>query len=166
MTGLIVRRMMVTMLLGILTGIAINELTFPFLKTDAGRAPERIELIIPAGTAERVARGEPDPSLPDKMVFVLGDTLVVKNNDVITHQLGPLMIPAGSSASMTLNQPENLVFTCSFQPTEFLGLDVREPVTLLTRIEGILISGLPMGFLYALYSFLVWPLKRKEPLAE
>jgi len=166
MTGLIVRRMLISMLLGILTGIGINELTFPFLKTDAGRAPERIELVIPAGTAERVAHGESNPSLPDKMVFVLGDTLVVKNNDVVTHQLGPLLVPAGTSASMTLNQPENLVFTCTFQPTEFQGLDVHEPVTLLTRVEGILISGIPLGFLYALYSFLVWPLKRKEPIAE
>ena len=44
------------------------------------------------------------------MSFVVGDTLVVKNEDSVEHQLGPLWIPAGSSASMPLNaDPQNIV---------------------------------------------------------
>jgi hypothetical protein len=158
--------MLVSILLGIVAGIVINEVSFLLVKTEAGRAPQRVELLIPEGTAERVAQGQANPALPDKMVFVVGDILSVKNEDHITHQLGPLSIPAGTSASMTLNQADNMVFTCSFQPTAFQGLDVREPVTIATRIYGVLIAGVPLGLLFALYSFLVWPLRKKEQPAE
>jgi hypothetical protein len=159
MMALVVRRMLITMLLGIVTGISINEISFLFLKSEAGRAPEQVNLVIPRGTSEKVARGESDATLPDKMVFVVGDTLVVKNEDVVDHRLGPLFIPVGTSASLTLSQPDNLAFTCSFEPGKYLGLDVREAVDFSTRLYGILISGIPMGFLYGLYSFLVWPVK-------
>jgi hypothetical protein len=159
MMGLVVRRMLISILLGIVMGIGINEISFLFLKSEAGRGPERIDLIIPRGTSEKVARGESNPALPDKMVFVVGDTLVVKNEDVVDHHLGPLFIPVGTSASLTLSQSDNMAFTCSFEPSQYLGLDVREPVTLSTRLAGILIAGIPLGLLFGLYSFLVWPLK-------
>lgn len=166
MAGLIVRRMLVSLLLGIVAGTGINELSFIFVKTDAGRGPQRVELVIPAGTAEHIAHGELSTNIPAQMIFVVGDVLSVKNEDSVTHQLGPLRIPPNASANMTLNQADNLTYTCSFQPTKFQGLDVREPVTIETRIYGILIAGIPLGFLFALYSFLIWPLKKKdEPVA-
>ena len=102
MMGLIVRRMVITMLLGILMGIGVNEISFLFVKTDAGRAPERVELLIPKGTAEKIAGGLASSSIPDNLVFVVGDTLVVKNEDVVDHHLGPLYIPSGTSASASL----------------------------------------------------------------
>ncbi len=162
MMRLAARRLLITMALGFLLAIAIDEFTFFFMKSEAGRAPQRIELIIPAGTAAKVARGEADPTLPEKMVFVQGDTLVVINQDVADHRLGALFIPVGASASLTLNQAENLVYACSFEPTQYFGLDVREPVTLATRLEGLFISGLPLGIIFMLYSVLVWPLKPKR----
>jgi hypothetical protein len=166
MIGLIVRRMLISMLLGIVAGVGINELTFPFVKSEAERAPQRVELVIPAGTAEKVARGESIPALPDNMIFVLGDTLVVKNEDVVNHYFGPLFIPPGASASLTLSQADNLAITCSFEPTKYLGLDVREAVTVSTRLYAIFIAGIPLGFLFALYGFLVWPLKPKAQETE
>src|SRR5690242_13573507 len=123
MNRLIVQRVLFPMLLGILIAIGVNEFSFLFLKSDAGRAPQRVELLIPPGTAQKVARGESNPALPDKMVFVVGDTLVVKNDDAVAHRLGPLFIPAGTSASLTLSQPDNVAFSCSFQPGQYLGLD-------------------------------------------
>jgi hypothetical protein len=159
MVRLIVQRVLLPMLLGILIAIGVNEFSFLFLKSDAGRGPQRIELVIPLGTAQRVAQGESNPALPDKMVFVVGDTLVVKNEDAVDHNLGPLFIPAGTSASLTLSESDNMAFTCSFQPSQYLGLDVREPVTFSTRLYGILISGIPLGMLFGLYSLVVWPLK-------
>lgn len=159
MMRLVVQRVLITQLLGILIAIGVNEISFLFLKSEAGRAPQRIELVIPAGTAEKVAQGESNPALPDKMVFVVGDTLVVKNEDVVDHRLGSLFIPSGASASLVLNQSQDMAFTCSFQPGQYLGLNVQEPVTFSTRLYGILIAGLPLGFLFALYSILLWPLR-------
>jgi len=92
---------------------------------------------------------------------VVGDTLVVKNEDVVDHKLGPLWIPANSSAQLPLGNVESFAFECTFQPSKYFGLDVQEPLTIGTRAFGIIFAGLPMGILIALYSFIM-PAKKKE----
>lgn len=159
MTALLLRRFLIFVALGIVVAIGINELSFFFLRSDAGRGPDRIELIIPAGTAERIARGEPNPSIPNDMTFVAGDSLVVKNMDVVDHRLGPLFIPSGSSASLTLSDANKYAYACSFQDTQVFGMDVQEPVTAATRLYGILLAGIPLGLMLAIYSLIIWPLK-------
>ncbi len=154
------KKLFYSMLIGLLLGAAINEITFIFLRETA-RSPQEIILTIPAGTAEQVARGEQPPSIPNDMTFVVGDVLTVKNQDVVDHKLGQLWIPANTSASLSLDQEESLAFECSFQPTKYFGLDVKEPLTVGTRIGGILFSGLPMGILIAVYS-MIMPVKKKE----
>ncbi len=148
---LIVKRILYSLLIGIAISALFTELSFLVLKQTA-RPPQTIELTIPAGTAESVARGEQPPTLPDNMVFVVGDVLLVKNQDAVAHQLGPLWIPAGASGQLSLSQVENVAFECSFQPSKYLGLDVREPLTLSTRVYGIIYAGLPLGLLIAVYS--------------
>ena len=125
------------------------------------RAPRQVTLIIPRGTAEKVARGEQPPSIPKGMTFVVGDTLLVKNDDVVDHKLGPLWIPANSTAQLSLDQQESLSYECTFQPGKYFGLDVGEPLTPGTRIYGIVYIAFPMAILIALYSFFFAP-KKKE----
>ena len=157
--NILLKRILVSLLIGLLLGLVINEFTFYFLKETA-RPPQEIVLTIPAGTAEQVARGEQPPAIPENMVFVVGDTLIVQNEDTVDHKLGPLWIPANTSASLSLDQEESLAFECSFQPGKYFGLDVREALTTSTRLFGILYSGLPMAVLIALYS-LAMPVKKK-----
>jgi len=157
--NILLKRILVSLLIGLLLGLVINEFTFYFLKETA-RPPQEIVLTIPAGTAEQVARGEQPPAIPENMVFVVGDTLIVQNEDTVDHKLGPLWIPANTSASLSLDQEESLAFECSFQPGKYFGLDVREALTTSTRLFGILYSGLPMALLIALYS-LAMPVKKK-----
>src|SRR5512145_1407765 len=158
--GFIFKRILLAIGLGLLLGAVISEVPFLFLR-DTARAPREIVLTIPAGTAEQVARGEQPPSIPENMTFVVGDRLVVKNEDSVDHKLGPLWIPANSSAQLSLDQEENLAYECSFQPEKYFGLDVREPLTPRTRLFGIFYVALPMAILFALYSFVVTP-KKKE----
>jgi hypothetical protein len=158
----VVNRIMVSLAAGCLIGFAISEVTFFFLRETA-RPPKSIEIVIPAGTAELVARGEQPPNLPDDMTFVVGDTLIVKNADVVDHQLGPLWIPAGASARLELGEAENLAVECSFQPDRSVGLDIREALTLSTRLYGVLYTGIPLGILIALYTS-VAPQKKKDTL--
>jgi len=148
------------MLIGIVLGVAISELSFIVLQETA-RPPKEIVLTIPAGTADKVARGEQPPSIPQDMIFVVGDTLVVKNEDVVDHKLGQLWIPANSSARLALNEEQNMAFECSFQPGNYFGLDVRQALTLGTRVYGVLYAGIPLGILILLYSFVIPP-KKKE----
>jgi len=56
---------------------------------------------------------------------------------------------------------EILAYECSFQTSNYLGLDVREPLTFGTRLYGILFAGLPLDVLIAIYSVLM-PSKKKE----
>lgn len=148
------------MLVGIAVGALISELSFIFLQETA-RPPREVVLTIPAGTAEKVARGEQPPSIPRDMVFVVGDTLVVKNEDGVDHKLGQLWIPVGSTARLALNEKQNMAFECSFQAGNYFGLDVRQSLTWGTRLYGVLYAGIPLGILILLYSF-VMPSRKNE----
>lgn len=163
-TRQIIQRAAISVGIGLLVGLLISEISYQLLR-ETSRAPKTVELVIPEGTAEQVARGETPPTIPDEMTFVVGDVLLVNNQDVTDHQLGPVWIPANSSASLNLDEVNNFIFACSFQPTSYLGLDVKEPVTIGTRIGGVIFSGIPLGAIIALYSLIVWPIK-SEPESE
>ena len=162
MKSSIIKRIVISMLLGVVLAAITTEVSYQVLKRE-NREPQRVELVIPAGTAQSIANGETPPSIPDDMTFVVGDTFVVINQDEVDHQLGPLWIPAGTSASLNLDTEENYVLECSFQSTKIFGLDVLQPVTFGTRLTGILFAGFPLGALFAVYSILLVPEKNKEP---
>ncbi len=155
-----VKRILISFLIGFVLSVAITEIPFIFLR-ETTRPPKEITLVIPKGTADEVARGEQPPGIPANMSFVVGDTLIVKNDDTVEHQLGPLWIPANTSAHMSLDQVESLSYECSFQPGKYLGLDVNEPLTFGTRIYGVIYIALPLGILFSLYS-LAMPSKKKD----
>jgi hypothetical protein len=154
------KRILVSMLIGIAIGVLISEVSFLFLQETA-RPPRQVVLTIPAGTVEQVARGEQPPAIPKDMIFVVGDTLVMKNEDSVDHKLGELWIPANSTAQLALNEEQNMAFECSFQAGNYFGLDVRQSLTWGTRLYGVLYAGVPLGILIALYSFVV-PTKKNE----
>ena len=151
-----IRRIALSLIVGLLVGIAISEVTFYFLKETA-RPPQDVLLTIPAGTADRVARGEQPPDIPASLAFVVGDTLIVRNEDSVDHQLGPLWIPPASSASLELATEDSYAYVCSFRPGKYMGLDVHEPLTWTTRLKGIFFAGIPLGILIALYSLILGP---------
>jgi len=157
----IIKRIVISVLLGVTLAAVTTEIAYQLLKRE-NREPQQIELVIPAGTVQNVAKGQVSPSLPEDMTFVVGDTLVVINQDEVDHQLGPLWIPSGTSASLTLDTEQNYILQCSFQPTKVFGIDVLQPVTIGTRITGILFAGFPLGALFAVYSVLLGKDKKKE----
>lgn len=157
---ILLKRLLISTLIGLLIGAVMSEVTFVYLRETA-RPPQVIELVIPHGTAEQVARGEQPPSIPENMIFVVRDVLVIRNEDSVDHKLGQLWIPANSTAQLSLSEEANFAYECSFQPGNYFGLDVRQSLTLGTRLYGILYAGLPMSVLIALYSFIL-PVKKKE----
>jgi len=139
---------------------AISEIAFQFQKTKSDRPPQEVELTIPAGTAAKIAMGEENPSIPSKMSFVIGDTLVVRNEDAADHVLGPLWIPPGASASLKLEQANKFAYSCSFQTTQYFGIDVENPTTWKTRLTAFSLA-VPstVGFLFV-YSLVLWPIEK------
>jgi len=158
----ILKRIGISLALGLLIAWIIAEAAYVLLKDHGDRAPQRIELVIPAGTAEQVAQGQAVPSIPANMVFVVGDTLVVKNEDTTSHQLGPIWAPPGASASLDLDTANQYSYECSFEPNKYIGLDVRPRVTLATRIVAILFAGIPTGAMLAVYSFVAFPIRKRD----
>jgi hypothetical protein len=156
-------RIVLVVVIGALLSIALSEVSFLLLKENSDHAPQRIELIIPAGTAERVAAGQPIPSIPADMSFVVGDTLVVKNEDSVSHQLGPVWVPPGASASLALDRESKFAYACSFQTSRYLGLDVRARVTMQTRLVALILVAPATILLLALYSIVAIPLKPRNP---
>jgi plastocyanin len=153
-------RMLLCLVIGIVLAAVGSELAFHFQGQNTSRAAGTIELVIPAGTAQKVAEGE--SIIPASQTFVVGDTLVVNNQDSVTHNLGPLIVPAGASASMKLDQAGNLDYVCSFQPSRYYGIDIQPALTINTRLEASLIAGIPLGLLLGVYSLVLYPIKPKE----
>ena len=163
MNGQIVLQYILRFLLILVLSIAavwlISDIGIRLQDENAARAPTTIELVIPEGTADRVAAGEDAPEIPAEMSFVLGDVLVLRNEDTVPHTLGPLYAPAKGSASMTLNQADHFALACSFSTTQYLGLNVRPPTTLRTRLLGIAFAAPPTAAILFVYSLIVFPLK-------
>ena len=93
------------------------------------------------------------------MVFVVGDTLQIRNDDRVDHQLGPLWIPAERTAIMHLDQVNNYTYECTFQASQFLDLTVKQPVTWKTRLQALFVAVPATVMFFFIYSFLVVPLK-------
>jgi hypothetical protein len=148
-------RFTIAMLLGCVFGYGISEGGFALLRNSADREPKRVELTIPAGTATRVAGGTASQALPGTLLFVAGDVLVINNQDNVSHQLGPLWIQPGSTASLNLIQPNEYSYSCTFQPSRYQNLDVRARVTLWVKIQAMLAIGIPSGIMLGLYSLVV-----------
>ncbi len=159
--SVILRRIGWSMLAGLLIGVVVSELSFYLLDDGSTRPPTLVQIDIPQGTAARIARGQANANLPASMTFVVGDTLRVTNYDSVVHQLGPLLIPAGSSAQMNLANEQGYHLLCSFQPSKYLQLTVLPPLTLGTRVVGVLEAGLNVGFLIAVYAVFALPVPKK-----
>lgn len=155
-------RLLISLLLGILTAILVNEISFLFLKSESGRAPQEITFVIPAGTATRIESGEQIEIIPGGSKFVIGDKLTILNQDLADHTFGDLFIPMGSSVSTVFTQSNNYSYSCSFQSEKMLGFEVSEPVSFWLRVGGIMLAGIPLGMLYWIYGILVFPIKKYE----
>lgn len=155
-------RVTFALVVGLVFGWAMSEGSFLILKDSSDHVPGRVMLVIPAGTAEQVKRGQSPPAIPDSLSFVVGDTLVVKNEDQVSHQLGPVWVPPGATSSVSLNEVNEFAYACTFQASRYFGIYVRPRVTLVTRIQALLLTGPPMAVLLFFYSLVLWPRRQQK----
>jgi len=82
------------------------------------------EIVIPAGTAERLARGEDVAILPPRLLLRRGDTLLIRNQDSTVHRVGP----AWAEPGRTTRTPIGSAFfgassiVCSIHPGGAIGI--------------------------------------------
>ena len=154
-------RLIITFFISLILVWVGSEVAFYFLKEDTDRLPQEIELVVPSGTADKVAAGEPVPAIPDEMTFVLGDTLIVNNEDSVDHQLGPLWIPPRSKASLVLDAAERYAYSCTFQTSRYLGLNVEQPTTWRSRLVALGYTVPATTAFLFIYSIALWPINPK-----
>ncbi len=156
------RRLGVCFVVALVFVLVISEVAFVSQRESGDRQPETVELVIPPGTARMVAAGQANSAIPAELSLVLGDTLLVRNEDTVDHQIGPVWVPPGSSASLEMEQPDKYAYSCSFRPSRYLGLDVREPTTLSTRLTGLGLAVPPTTMFLFTYSLLLFPVRKRE----
>jgi hypothetical protein len=154
-----------SILIGLVFGFLVSEVSFRLSPDLNQLEPDRVEVVIPAGTAAKLAAGQP-VTVPEEINFVIGDILVVKNEDAVSHQLGPVWVPAQSSGVLQIgNSDKNISYQCSFTTSRSFGLDIQPAVDLWVRFQGIISVGLPTGVMLALYTLAI-PSKKEEPKPE
>jgi hypothetical protein len=153
---------LIALAISVVFAVAFNEVSYLLQKDQYDRAPKTIELVIPPGTADQVDAGQEVTSIPEEMVFVLGDVLEVVNHDSVSHQLGPVWVPPGAKGTMVMDIAREVSYSCSFSTSRYLGLDIRQPTTLGTRLTGLAISAPTVTVLLFIYSLLVFPVNKSE----
>ncbi len=136
-----------------------NEAMYYLQRDERDRPPQTIELVIPNGTAQRIAQGEEEVAIPEGMTFVIGDVLLVRNEDVVDHQLGPLWIPAGRSASLRFDTADKVAYECSFVVGNYFGIDILKPTTWTSRLLALAMAAPTLAMLLFVYSLVAVPLK-------
>jgi hypothetical protein len=155
-------RLLIVSAISLVFALAFNEITFYLQKGPTDRAPQTIRLVIPAGTAEMVKSGQDEPTIPSEMNFVIGDVLEVKNEDVVSHQLGPVWVPPGATGRLVMDKADRTAYDCSFTTHKYLGLEVTSATTLATRLTALFLTAPTIGVLLFLYSLAIWPIQRPQ----
>jgi hypothetical protein len=156
------KRLMVILVAAMAFVLIVNEVFFLLQKDKNDRAPQTMQLVIPEGTSELVKKGHAAPTIPEEMVFVVGDVLEVVNEDSVDHQLGPIWVPPGTTGSLMLEDANKYAYSCSFAPSRYLGIDVREATTIGTRLVALFFATPPMAIFLFIYSLLVFPIKQNK----
>jgi hypothetical protein len=153
-------RLGIVLLISLVGVFIFNEITYRLQKDQNDRTPQTITLEIPAGTAEQIAAGQDTLSIPQQ-VYIIGDVIEVVNQDSVSHQLGPIWVPAGATGRLVLEMPEKLAYTCSFQADKYLEIDVIQGTTLSTRLTGLFLAAPATAIFVFIYSLLIFPVDRK-----
>lgn len=88
-------------------------------------ATEQIRVEVAAGTAERLAAGEPVELLPRTLEVQVGDRLEIVNRDTVTHEVGPYVVAPGQTLRQTFTSAGVLEGACTLHPSGAIRIIVR-----------------------------------------
>ncbi len=159
------KRLGITFIISMAFAYLVAEGSYQLGRSDSDRQPRQIEILIPPGTADAIANGQPGPGMPD-MRFFEDDQILVRNMDTVSHQLGPLWIPPNASSVLTLDRPSSYSLSCSFQASQSVDIEVVARAKPSDRVLGVLSIGLPTWMLIWVYTLIGIPTKPDASTAE
>jgi hypothetical protein len=65
------------------------------------RQSQTVEVVVPAGTQDRLDAGETVDVMPARIELRVGDTLLMRNEDDVDQAVGPYFVSAGGELSLT-----------------------------------------------------------------
>lgn len=91
--------------IGLLLVVAVAALVAACGGGDGGREPVTISIVVPEGTQQAIEAGESIELMPTRLEFHVGDTLHIRNDDIVTHSIGPYSVAAGADFRFTYGAP-------------------------------------------------------------
>jgi plastocyanin len=86
---------------------------------------EQIVVEVPLGTSARIDAGEEVTLLPRTLEVSVGDSLEIRNLDVVTHEVGPYVVGAGQTLRQTFSAPGTIQGMCTLHPSGEITIVVR-----------------------------------------
>ena len=85
-------------------------------------------VVIPQGTRVLMQLGQAPDIMPTKVHFKIGgrNTLVIKNNDIVDHTIGPYLVHAGETLRQTFTRPATFQGKCSVNVRATVSIIVDE----------------------------------------
>ncbi|MGV3758372.1 MAG: hypothetical protein ACO1PW_02360 [Actinomycetota bacterium] len=66
--------------------------------------PDLVEIVVPEGSAARLRAGEEVVVMPERLELRVGQTLLIRNDDVEEASVGPYAVGAGKTLSIRYGQ--------------------------------------------------------------
>lgn len=83
-------------------------------------------IAIPLGTADRIALGERVDVFPRDLDFKLRDVLLIVNDDLVSHDIGPFFVEAGGRLERTFGEVASISGFCSLHPDTGINFDIGD----------------------------------------
>lgn len=80
-------------------------LVWVVVSRDADREPATIQIVVPAGTQDRLDAGEQVVVMPTRLEFRVGDMIRIRNDDDVTQSVGPYVVEAGEEMVLQYGAP-------------------------------------------------------------
>ena len=107
-----------------------------------------VALDIPAGTAAAIARGEQPDVIPSTLLLRRGDTLAIRNEDVVVHRVGLMSIAPDHTERITVDAAmlDGPALLCTIHPSGALSVSALARPGIEATIFPTLFAGIPIAW--------------------
>ncbi len=97
----------VTIALALAASVVVMGIGLVVWKVIGGteREPKTVEFVIPKGTKTRQKAGEKVVVMPSHLELQVGDRMILRNEDVVRHPIGPYMVRALNEITVVYGAP-------------------------------------------------------------
>lgn len=85
-----------------------------------------VEIVVPLGTGERLDRGEKVELMPPELNLRVGDTIRIRNEDVVFQEVGPYFVAAGQEFELTYGAPGRYEGICPLSGNQPYVITITE----------------------------------------